>query len=79
MLNEGEGDVMETLELADADVKTGRTRRLARALDLDVKHKFLTDYAPEMDQETFKKEIYDDLGKIRARNQEIATLNQQFK
>lgn len=33
------------------------------------------DYAPNVDQETFKVELYDDVEKIKARDQEYALLN----
>jgi ubiquinol-cytochrome c reductase subunit 7 len=79
LLNENEHDIAEAIELADPEVKIGRTRRLKRALDLDVKHKNLNDYAPNMDQETFRVELYDDVLKIRARDQEFALLNQHKK
>jgi len=70
---------MEALDLADPDVRAGRLRRLKRALDLDVKHKDLKDYAPDMNQETWKEEIYDEILKIRARDQEFLLLNQHKK
>jgi hypothetical protein len=37
------------------------------------------DYAADVDQETFKKEIFDDVMKIRARDQEYAMLNAHNK
>ena len=37
------------------------------------------DYAPNVDQETFKSEIYDDVEKIKARDQEYALLNAHNK
>jgi hypothetical protein len=46
---------------------------------LDVKKKNFTDYAPAVDQETFKVEIYDDIVKIRQRNAEYAMLNMYKK
>jgi hypothetical protein len=37
------------------------------------------DYAPDVDQETFKFEFYDDVEKIKARDQEYALLNSHTK
>ena len=37
------------------------------------------DYAADVDQETFKTEIMDDVMKIRARDQEYAMLNAHNK
>lgn len=39
----------------------------------------MLDYAPDVDQETFKTEIYDDVMKIKARDQEFALLNAHNK
>ncbi|KAK1747388.1 hypothetical protein QTG54_001351 [Skeletonema marinoi] len=69
----------EALALADSDVLIGRTRRLKRAIDLNYKRKSLQDYAPNMELELFKKEIYPDIEKIRARDQEYAQLNAHNK
>ena len=33
------------------------------------------DYAPDVNQETFKVEIYEDVEKIKARDQEYAMMN----
>ena len=74
-MNEDEKEVQEALSLADPDVITGRTRRLKRAIDLSYKRKSLQDYAPGMELDIFKKEIYPDIEKIRARDQELAQLN----
>ena len=79
LLIEENREVKEALELADADVLTGRTRRLKRAIDLNYKRKSLQDYAPNMDLELFKKEIYPDIEKIRARDNEYAQLNAHNK
>lgn len=79
MLNEQENDIQEALSLASSDVKTARTRRVKRAMDLGLKQKNYLDYCPEVEQDTFKSEIFDDLLKIRARDQEIALLNQHKK
>ena len=79
IINEDEKEVKEALELADPDVVTGRTRRLKRAIDLSFKRKNFMDYAPNVDQETFKSEIYDDVEKIKARDQEYALLNAHNK
>lgn len=67
------------MELADPDVITGRTRRVKRAIDLNFKRKNFMDYAPDVNQETFKVEIYDDVEKIKARDQEYALLNAHNK
>jgi hypothetical protein len=79
LLNEEDNDIKEALSLASAEVKTGRTRRVKRALDLNLKQKNFMDYAKDVEQETWKTEIYDDMLKIRARNQEFALLNQHKK
>eukprot|EP00545_Synedropsis_sp_CCMP1620_P001647 CAMPEP_0119011414 /NCGR_PEP_ID=MMETSP1176-20130426/5666_1 /TAXON_ID=265551 /ORGANISM="Synedropsis recta cf, Strain CCMP1620" /LENGTH=114 /DNA_ID=CAMNT_0006964245 /DNA_START=38 /DNA_END=382 /DNA_ORIENTATION=+ len=79
LLNEEENDIKEALSLADLDVKTGRTRRMKRALDLNLKQKNYMDYAKNVDQETFKTEFYETMLQIRARDQEFALLNQHKK
>lgn len=79
LLNENENDISEALSMADKDVVTGRTRRVKRAIDLHLKQKNFNDYAADVDQETFKSELYDDLLKIRARDQEYALLNANQK
>jgi ubiquinol-cytochrome c reductase subunit 7 len=79
IINESQREVVEALELAPSDVVAGRTRRLKRAVDLSLKRKNFLDYAPGVDQETFKAEIYDDIEKIRARDQEYALLNAHNK
>ena len=75
LLIEENREVAEALSFADKDVLTGRTRRLKRAIDLSYKRKSLQDYAPNMELHTFKKEIFHDIEKIRARDQEYAQLN----
>jgi hypothetical protein len=79
LLNEQEPHVAEALVLADPAVVQGRNRRVLRAFDLDLKKKNFTDYAPAVDQETFKIEIYDDISKIRARDAEYALINMHKK
>jgi ubiquinol-cytochrome c reductase subunit 7 len=79
ILIEEEREVKEALSLADPDVLTGRTRRLKRAIDLNYKRKSLQDYAPNMELDLFKREIYPDIEKIRARDQEYAQLNSHNK
>eukprot|EP01083_Nonionella_stella_P024920 68634_1 len=79
IINEDEKEVKEALSLADPDVLVGRTRRLKRAIDLSFKRKNFMDYAPDVDQETFKFEFYDDVEKIKARDQEYALLNSHTK
>ena len=79
MLIEQDHEVAEALKLADPDVIQGRSRRVLRAFDLDVKKKNFLDYAPGVDQETFKVEIYDDILKIREREAEFALLNMYKK
>ena len=79
IINEDEHAVKEALQLADPDVQTGRTRRLKRAIDLNFKQKNFSEYAPNVDQETFKFEFYDDVEKIKARDQEYALLNAHNK
>jgi len=65
----------EPLALADPEITIGRQRRLKRASDLSFKTKTLQDYAPNMKLDPFKKEIYHDIQKIKARDAEIAQLN----
>lgn len=79
LLNEEEKQVAEALTLADPDVLTARTRRLKRAIDLSYKRKSLQDYAPDMEVHIFKREIYGDIEKIRARDEEYAQLNAHNK
>ncbi|KAL7441028.1 hypothetical protein ACHAXH_004935 [Discostella pseudostelligera] len=75
LLNEDQKEVKEALEHADPDVLTARTRRLKRAIDLSFKRKSLQTYAPDMELDIFKREIYPDIEKIRARDNEYAQLN----
>lgn len=79
ILNQNEKEIAEALSFADPDTLTGRSRRVKRAMDLSFKRKNFKDYAPDVDQETFKSEIYDDVMKIKARNQEYALLNAHNK
>ena len=79
IINEDEREVKEALSLAHPDVVTGRSRRIKRAIDLNFKRKNMLDYAPEMQQDTFKLEFYDDVLKIKARDQEYALLNAHNK
>lgn len=79
ILNDDDGDVKEALSLADSEILTGRNRRIKRAIDLSFKRKNMMDYAPDMEQDTFKKELYEDVEKIRARDQEYALLNTHNK
>lgn len=79
ILNQNEKEISEALSFADPDTIAGRSRRVKRAMDLSFKRKNFKDYAPDVDQETFKSEIYDDVMKIKARNQEYALLNAHNK
>jgi hypothetical protein len=79
LLIDQEPHVAEALALADPAVIQGRNRRVLRAFDLDLKKKNFTDYAPDVDQETFKTEIYDDITKIRERDAEYALINMHKK
>jgi hypothetical protein len=63
------------LELADKDVVTGRMRRLKRASDLIFKGKIYTDYASADNIDTFKEELWPDIQKIQARDEEFAIVN----
>ena len=65
----------EALQLADPDVVKGRMRRLKRASDLCFKAKNLQDYAPNTKFEPFKMELYPDILKIQAREEEYALLD----
>lgn len=79
LLIEEDPSTAEALKLADPEVLTGRTRRLKRAIDLSYKRKSLLDYAPDMDQETFKMDVIPDIERIRERDQEYAQLNAHNK
>ena len=79
LLNEDEPDIKEALSLADPEVRTGRTRRIKRALDLGIKQKNFLDNAPDVDQETYKSEFYDLIEKIRFRDHEFAMMNAHKK
>jgi ubiquinol-cytochrome c reductase subunit 7 len=79
IINENEKEVAEALALADPDTVVGRTRRLKRAIDLSFKRKNFMDYAPEVEQDTFKMEVYEDVQKILARDAEYAILNAHNK
>lgn len=63
------------MELSDADVLKGRLRRLKRASDLTYKGKVLTDYQSPDTLEPFKLELWDDVKKIQAREEEYAILD----
>ena len=79
IVNENEKTVEEALSLADPDILTARSRRLKRAIDLNFKRKNFMDYAADVEQDTWKKEFYDDVLKIKARDQEYAMLNAHNK
>lgn len=68
-------EMKEVLELADEDVVKGRLRRLLRASDLTYKGKVYTDYADPSNLEPFKLELWEDLKKIEAREEEYALLD----
>ncbi len=74
-MNEDENAMKQALELSDPDVIMGRQRRIKRAIDLNFKRKNFTDYAPDVELDVFKSEIYEDVKKVTAREQEIALLN----
>lgn len=65
----------EALELADPDVLKGRMRRLKRASDLSYKGKNYTDYKSADNLEPFKLELWQDVKKIEAREEEYEMLN----
>ena len=67
--------VAEAMELADGDVLKGRLRRLKRASDLTYKGKVLTDYQDPASLEPFKLELWTDVEKIQAREEEYALLD----
>ena len=67
--------VAEAMELADDHVVKGRLRRLKRASDLVYKGKLYTDYADEATLEPFKLELWEDVKKIEAREEEYALLD----
>jgi len=61
--------------LADPDVVKGRIRRLKLASDLTFKGKELQDYAPNLQLDPFKSELWDDVKKIEARDAEYGILD----
>ena len=63
------------MELADPDVLKGRMRRLKRASDLSYKGKVLTDYKDAASLEPFKFELWDDIQKLQARDDEYAVMD----
>lgn len=67
------------MDLADPDVMKGRLRRLKRASDLTYKGKLLTDYKDTSGLEPFKLELWDDIQKIQAREEEYAILDMHKK
>lgn len=75
LLNNSHPEVAEAIELADPDVVTGRLRRLKRASDLSFKGKNLGDYAPNAPLDPFKFELWNDVQKLKARNEEYAALD----
>lgn len=75
LLNSSRPEVAEALDLADPDVMQGRLRRLKRASDLTYKGKELQDYAPDMKLTPFKTELWEDVQKIKAREEEYALLD----
>ena len=54
---------------------TGRMRRLKRASDLSYKTKELPDYAPNMKLEPFAYELWEDVEKIKKRDEEALLLD----
>lgn len=74
-MNSSDPVIGEALELADPAIRVARQRRLKRASDLSFKGKSLTDYAPNMQLQPFKHEIYDDILKIQKRDAEVKSLN----
>jgi len=79
LLNSSKPAIAEALELADPDYVKGRFRRLKRASDLSYKTKILQDYAPDIPLEPFKFELWDDVKKIEARNEEYELLDMYKK
>jgi ubiquinol-cytochrome c reductase subunit 7 len=75
LLNSSKPAIAEALELADPEVIKGRLRRLKRASDLTYKAKSLGDYAPNAKLDPFKIELWDDVKKIEARNDEYDIVN----
>jgi ubiquinol-cytochrome c reductase subunit 7 len=67
--------VKEAMSLAPPEVIKGRMRRLKRASDLTFKGKVYTDYKSADGLEPFKKELWHDIQKIEAREQEYAMLD----
>jgi ubiquinol-cytochrome c reductase subunit 7 len=75
LLNSSKPSIAEALELADPDVIKGRLRRLKRASDLTYKAKSLGDYAPNAILDPFKEELWEDVMKVEARNEEYEIVN----
>ena len=75
----GRPAVAEAMELADPDVLKGRMRRLKRASDLSYKAKNYTDYRSADNLDPFKMELWDDVKKIEAREEEYAMIDQYKK
>lgn len=75
ILNSSKPSIAEALELADPEVIKGRLRRLKRASDLSFKAKILQDYAPNMKLDPFKVELWEDVKKVEAKNEEFELLN----
>lgn len=75
LLNSSHPEIAEAIELADEDVKTGRYRRIKRAHDLAFKQKILQDYAPDMVLDPFKEELWEDIQKIKKRDEERMLLD----
>jgi ubiquinol-cytochrome c reductase subunit 7 len=75
LLNSSKPSIAEALELADPDVIKGRLRRLKRASDLSFKGKSLGDYAPNALLDPFKDELWEDVKKVEARDEEYDIVN----
>lgn len=75
LLNSSRPEVAEALELADPDVVKGRMRRLKRASDLTYKGKSLQDYAPDAKLDPYEMQLWPEVQKIKARDEEYALLD----
>jgi ubiquinol-cytochrome c reductase subunit 7 len=75
LLNSSKPAIAEAMALADPEVIKGRLRRLKRASDLTYKAKNLGDYAPNMKLDPFKEDLWEDVLKVEARNEEYEIVN----
>merc|ERR1712137_1281843 len=79
LINEDIREVNEALAYASSDKLQGRNRRIKRAMHLSFKRKNYVDYVPSYKgEDCFQWDVYGDVEKIIARDQERVTLNQHL-